>query len=534
MAGLLRVKRTKIQPRGAGGFVPPPVRLLLFPILLMMASVGHAQISHIEASAQLLSEGNFDQAEKEARLAEGNPATRPLALAMLGTIRLREGKYDESSGFLNKALELNPRLVGARTTLGDAYMLQGKPELARKCFEEVVRLDSGNYNARVSLAQLEASLHNYQRSLDVARPIVAQMTQSDEGILILATDYVALGDEAKAKELARSWLELPASSQDSSIEFGLLLMNHGMAREASEVLEREKSKSAGHPSSTLAFTLGEAYSSLGDLERAELNFQLGLTRNPTCVACDRGIAQVAERQDNTEKALAYLIKAKQLEPEDPEVLFEFGKVCLERNLIDDALAALLKAVALKPDHDPYVYVLASANVARGDRGQATLLFEQLLKKHPEDPVLRYAVGSVYYLQGKYTEAESFLQQSIQAQPDQVAAYYYLGLTYDSMGQEDRAVTLFRDLLKRHPEHAPAHANLGKILLRQRKYDEAQVELERAVSLDPGFAQAHYQLALVLRRIGKNAESDEQFAVAHKLETERHARTDQRLRLLLPD
>jgi tetratricopeptide (TPR) repeat protein len=534
MSELTASGKIKRPTRMRGNFRPPIGRLLLCTILLLIGTAGYAQISHIEASARLLNEGKLDLAEQEARLAEGNPTTRPLALAMLGTIRLREGKYGESSDFLTKALELNPRMVGARTSLGDAYVLQGKSELARNCFQEVLRLNPANYNARQSLAQLETSLQHYQRSLDVARPIVTQLKQSEEGILLLATNYTSLGDAAKAKEMARSWMELPQTTENSSIEFGLLLMNHGMAHEASEVLEKEKLKSAGHPSSTLALELGQAYSIQGDLSQADLNFQLALALNPTCVICDQEIARVAERQDNTEKALAYMIKAKQLAPEDPEVLFEFGKICLERNLIDDALPALQKAVALKPDHDPYVYVLASAKVARGDRDQASLLFEQLLKKHPEDPVLRYAVGAVYYLQGKFTEAESYLQQSIQAQPDQIAAYYYLALTYDSMGQGDRAVALFRDLLKRHPDHAPAHANLGKILLRQRKYDEALAELERAVALDPGFAQAHYQLALVLRRTGKTAESDQEFALAHKLETERHARTDQRLRLLLPD
>ena len=72
--------------------------------LLIFPGVGLAQLNHIEMAARLLSQGQMDQAETEARQALGNPTTRALALAMLGTIRLQEGKYRECTSFLTQAL----------------------------------------------------------------------------------------------------------------------------------------------------------------------------------------------------------------------------------------------------------------------------------------------------------------------------------------------------------------------------------------------------------------------------------------------
>src|SRR5690242_16603229 len=77
--------------------------------------------NHLQASAMLMSEGDFDGAEKEARLALREPSTRALAWATLGTIRLKQKKYDESADLLTTALRLNPRLLGARISLGDLY-----------------------------------------------------------------------------------------------------------------------------------------------------------------------------------------------------------------------------------------------------------------------------------------------------------------------------------------------------------------------------------------------------------------------------
>ncbi len=194
---------------------------------LMISSLAKAQLDHVEASRQLLNEGKLDQAAQEAQLPSQDPATRPLALAMLGTIRLREGKYDEGAGLLKRALEIDPRLAGARTTLGDVYLLQNKPELARKCFVEVLRLDPGNFNARLDLAKLEASQHNHHKSLELARPIATQLSQTEEGILLLATDYCSLGQQKEAEALVSIWLRLQHLSQDPPTEFGHILMSHG-------------------------------------------------------------------------------------------------------------------------------------------------------------------------------------------------------------------------------------------------------------------------------------------------------------------
>ncbi len=499
-----------------------------------LASVGFAQLNHIQTAAQLLSRGQTAEAEHEARQALGDPSTRALALAMLGTIRLQEGKYSESILFLNKALELNPHLSGTWTTLGDAYVLQNEPDLARQSFEKALKLNPSNMPARYDLAKLEASLRDYQKSLEIARPILAQLRKSDDGLLILAEDYGSLKEKQELIGVIHDWQDLPAHSDESSLEFAQLLMSYGMTSEAKGVVEAIDVRSEGHATWQLAWNLGKAYLALGELEPAERNFQLAVSLNPSCAPCDQGVAEVSEQQGNSEKALAYLLKAKQLKPDDPEILFEFGKICLKRNLVEDALTSLGKAASLAPDDDRYVYVFGSANVARGNLPKAASLFESLLRKHPDDPVLNYAVGTVYYLQGKYNDAESSLKRSLQEQPNQVAAAYYLSLTYSHLGQNDQAEALLRGLVKSHPQYAPSYVKLGTILAAEHHDAEAEENLERAISLDPGSEQAHYQLYLLFRALRKPTEAKLHFDEWQKIQKERSARDHLEFHLLLPD
>lgn len=503
-------------------------------LVLVGAAVASAQTNHIEAATQLLSKGDIVRAEAEARKALQVPSTKALALAMLGTIRLQQGKPNESIKFLRQALVFNPKLIGARTTLGNAYALSNQPDPASKCFREVLAIAPDNFNARFGLSKLEAVQRNFQESVTLAEPILPQLLEFDEGLVVLATDYGALGKKQELESLVTQWQRLPEPSNESALDFAAALLAQAMKPAAISVLESQESHVASHPQAGIALKYANAFLVLGRLTNAEINAELALSQNAQCIACYLTLAQVAESQDNTEKALSYLVKAKRLAPEDPEVLFQFGRICLQRNLLDDALAALTKAAELKPDNDTYVYTLGSADFGKGRFDEALELFQRVLRKHPQDAFLHYAIGAVYFQQSKYSEAEASLKQSLSLRPDQIRANYYLALTYDAIGDDDRAVPIFRDLVKAHPEQVPSRVKLGGILVRQHQYEEAQRNLEEAIALDPNSVEAHYQLGLTLRRLGKSAESEAQMAESHRLEAEQSATRDLRLRLLLPD
>jgi tetratricopeptide (TPR) repeat protein len=425
-------------------------------------------------------------------------------------------------------------MIGARTTLGNAYAFSNQPDLAAKSFREVLTQDPGNFNARFDLFKLEAFRQRFQQSLDLATPILPQLLASDEGMVILATDYAALGKKKELEHIVAYWQKLPEPGDAPALDFATTLMVYGMKPEATAVLEEQERRLQTHAQAETLLGFASAFLAVGLPEHAERNAERALSQKPDCTACYRMLAQIAEHQGDSEKALSYLVKAKQLAPQDPDVMFEFGRVCLERNLLDDALPALSKAVELRPDNEAYVYALGSANVGKQHLAEALQLFQQLLKKHPQDASLMYAIGAVYYLESKFTEAESFLKQSLAIQPDQTAAAYYLALTYDAVGDDERAIPTFQNLLKSNPQHAPSYVKLGGILVRQHQYEEAQQDLEKAVSLDPNSVEAHYQLGVVLRRVGKPAESETQFAESRRLETEQSAQRDLHLRLLLPD
>lgn len=506
-------------------------------VLALLGLPAHSATSpstdHLQQAVALIARGDLNGAEKEARLALSKRSTRALAWATLGTIRLQQKKLDESSEYLAKAIQLNPKLVGARLTLGQVYARQGKTARARQTFQQALKLAPDSLAARLNLAQLEATAGNYRISLDLVEPISGPLRGSPDGLVLLVTDYLGLGQRDSARELVSDWMALGEGVPPAlAIEFAKPLIEQGLVPEAIQVLE--KARGTGPASFELAFTLGGAYLASGDTKRAAEYYEQAAGLNDRCVLCFRQMAKIAQREGEKEKALSFLIKAKALEPENPEVLFEFGRLCLEGDLFRDAIPALERAVQLRPDNDRYRYVLGSAYVGKVRYEEALAIFDALVKKHPEDPVLNYAMGSLLYTVGTDLEgAEKYLRKSISLQPNQVGAYYYLGMVIFKKGDQDQAVGIFHELLQRYPDHLGSLEQLGTILVKQREYDEAQQVLEKVLRLDPDSLTGHYQYSLLLGRLGKREESERHMQIAKRLEDERKVSSKREFYLLNP-
>ena len=159
-------------------------------------------------------------------------------------------------------------------------------------------------------------------------------------------------------------------------------------------------------------------------------------------------AGIAEQQGELERSLSYWIRAKKIEPDNPEVLFGFGRVCLKMDLLDDAEPALTKAASLRPDDPSYQYALAAAKVGKRQFQAAEDLLENLIKVKASDPQIEYAMGSVLYLEGHLAEASAHLRESVRLLPNQSGPPTII-LAGDQ-GKDAEAISMLEDLLHRYP------------------------------------------------------------------------------------
>jgi tetratricopeptide (TPR) repeat protein len=502
-------------------------------LFLLLASWASADSRHaLQVAADLVQQGRLDEADKQARLALADPQTHAAACSVLGTIRLQQKRVPESITFLEEAIRLEPRLLGAHLSLAEAYTQQGKQSSAVAMYRRVLELDPSNALARFKLASHETEKGNYRQSLELAKPILPELNKSPDGLMLLATDYLKTANRAAAEDISKDWIHLSEIPTDWSIKFALLLANGGLTGEAIDVLESARKTSA--PSYELSFNLAGLYLLNNNPTLALNQYDAALAAKPESLPALRRAAMIAEKQGHLERSLSYWMRAKKIEPENPEVLLGFGRVCLKMDLLDDAEPALTKAAALKPDDSVYQYTLASARVGKKQYEEAQSIFEKLLEKKPEDSQVQYALGSVLYLEGHLAEAATHFAESVRLQPHQVASNYYLALIARDQGNESEAIQNLEKLVKDYPDHGPSCQTLGELLMAAHRYAEAESYLEKSVRLNPKSVKANYQLGLLLSRMGKKEEADKQLEIAKSLRTEDETTSRLQLRLLDPD
>ena len=508
-----------------------PGALLLYCVLATTATFGADARDALQKAALLVQQGRLDEADQQARLALADPDTRAAANSVLGTIRFQQQRLPESVVFLQKAIELEPRLVGARLTLAQVYTLQGRQDKALPLLRQAIVIDPSNAASRLALARAETERGNYSTSLGLAAPVLPAFHQSPDGLFVLATNYLKTKDKSSAAALAAKWNALPNVPQEWSVKFAVILLQGGVVPEAIGVLER--AKQVGPPSFELDFNLAGAYLLNGDAARALETYDEALAVKPDSVTALQQAAVTAERTGQLERSLSYWIRAKKLAPDTPEVLLGFGRVCLKMDLLDDAEPALARAAVLKPNELTYQYTLAVAKVGKREFEAAQQLLEPLAAARPDDSGLQYGLGAVLYVQGHLAEASARLKDSVRLQPDQLAAPYYLALAERDQGHDAVAIGILRALLQRHPEHAASYEALGGLLMTAQKYEEAEVNLQKAVQLNPKSVKANYQLGLLLARLGRKEEADKQLALAKTLRQDDEATSRLQLRLIEP-
>jgi tetratricopeptide (TPR) repeat protein len=232
-------------------------------------------------------------------------------------------------------------------------------------------------------------------------------------------------------------------------------------------------------------------------------------------------AHAANLLGDSEKALAYLLRAQKVAPGDFQVLYPLGAMCLQMDLTKDALRFLDEAVKLRPDDFHANYALGSARLTSGDFDGAQKIFDDLLEKNPSNYQLEYAIGSVLYLRGQMDLAEQHLNRSEELNSKQVEPLYYLGLIANQRGDSQMAVKYLQEVVAHAPNHARAHLELGKLYLQRQDMDHAREELQSAVRLDPDLTAAHYQLGILLNRVGQKDEAREQLDLAARLRDDSH-------------
>ena len=396
-----------------------------------------------------------------------------------------ENRLDEAEQQLTPVLRVAPNTAAALDLLGTVRAKQGRLDDAEKLFMRAVGADNQLIGAHMNLAYL----------------------------------YLLKGMPEKTALELKEVLRLEPDNAEASYKLAWLLLSQARLDECISFIE--KVKQSRPLSVPMLIVLGDAQLKKGNVEQAEASYLAVINEQSNNADGLLGLASVSRAKGDSNAAVEYLGRAKELLGDSPDRLYKFAVAAFGLNLSDDAIWALKRALELRPEESSYHLVLGMVQLQlkNPDLQNAEESFRECLKRQPDNVQAQLHLGYVLLKQKKYSDAQIWLEKSVQKQTRSPEAFYYLGLVAQEHNENEKAVALFQKAIQLEPGFAHAHIALGALYLKLKNYPGAQQELEIGVKINPDSSKAHYNLAILYARLKDPQRAQEEMRIIEKLKSE---------------
>jgi putative PEP-CTERM system TPR-repeat lipoprotein len=325
--------------------------------------------------------------------------------------------------------------------LGNAYMADGKPELALEQFEKAATHDPGNQaiKARVAISEINSG-HNQEGLADLEQVFATESGATIAGPSLVLTELRA-GRVQKAAEVAASLIKLDANNPLYQTLLGLV-----------RVAQRDN---AG----------------------AETAFRAALTLNPDFAAASRDLAKLylaTGRPDEAKKLYADLLAKK---PDDGAALFGLADIAATEKKWSEAIDYINRARTAAPNDPAAGIKLVNLYEMRQDWTNARTVAGELVAQFPRDVNVELAQAAAFLGSNDTKGAISSYRRAYEIAPDSIPILSRYMALLTSAKEFREARTVLQEAIARDPRNAALKGDLLRV--------EAEID-----GLDATVAKAH--------------------------------------------
>ena len=248
------------------------------------------------------------------------------------------------------------------------------------------------------------------------------------------------------------------------------MIRGGQAKDAIDVLKTLLANNSKETS--LAFTLAQAYSSIGEYQMGVNLYQKLIDDLPTDQAgimvryiadliCEWAKDLFSKGQYN--QAFDKFFEALKYDEENDKVYFELGKCNYYIKSFQDAIAHFKRAIAIKSQESKYYFGLGCAYDESGQIKNAKIAFYDAININPMNVKARIAYAICLTKELEYAQAIEQFLEVLRHVPDNPDTLYNLALAYELVGDFERGIKYYKNALAIDKNHKEAKHNLELIL-----------------------------------------------------------------------
>jgi tetratricopeptide (TPR) repeat protein len=267
--------------------------------------------------------------------------------------------------------------------------------------------------------------------------------------------------------------------------------------------------------------LAMSLSELGQYNEALPNLEKGFHRSADAAIkrmCGLQLERAYTWLHQDSKAVEVALELDRLYPNDPEILYNNGKI-----LGNFAFLSVQKLAKIAPNSVWRHQAAAEAHESQASYVKAIDEYQRVLALDPQRPGIHYRLGRTLLARSRdvasvedRNEASKEFQKELQLDSSNANAAYELGDIYRTSGQLNEAKDAFELALKSHPDFEEAHLGLASVLLSLSQPGLALPHVQKAIALNHDDAVSWYRLARAERALGNTAEAQKADAEFQRL------------------
>lgn len=423
------------------------------------------------------------------------PAWRGLAY-----LAIVEKKFDGAKSALDKIFSRDPGNYEARLTLAQMLMTQGE---SAKAIEELIALGKqfpAMADDKFLLGQAYLQLADPVKARAALRSAATQNPDHQEAVMLLARLNLAAGDASSTAEAMGEWLANQPTNVPAQMLFLDAMRSLGRLNEAVEAIRKQVAAAPDRPE--LHRLLGLVLLQVQKPEEARKSLERSLELTPGFLPIVAELVTLDLREKNFAGAMKR-VQAELARSPVPAVRFLEARVLAAEARWDQAEPLLLKVLEEEPQMVAAYDILADGYAARAQSPAVLVRMDEWVAKAPGNPQVVLMAGRVYTRLQQYARARASYEAHLAARPDSPIVLNNLAyLCSEHLDDSARALELAHKARQLDPASPEIADTLGWVLYRRKEYAAALELFKEATGKAPRNPEILYHLGLAGQQLGQ--------------------------------